>query len=592
MKIGIEIHQRLDCGKLFCNCPSVITDEEPDQVVRRKLHPVFSELGEIDEASEAEFSRERSFLYHYFSKSDCLIEMDEEPPFPMNSAALDIALQVALELNARIVDEMHIMRKLVIDGSNTSGFQRTAVVGMDGRIDTSRGSVSITTLGIEEESAGIGEADGSIATYRLDRLGIPLLEITTAPDIKDGRHLREVAEKLGLLLRATGKVARGLGTIRQDVNISTEGGARVEIKGAQDLKMLPKFVELEAERQEELIKIILELSRKNAFGFEPKIKDVSSVFSKTASPLVSKGIKSGGSVMAMRIPLHAGFLGRQIQSGRRYGSELSDYAKIAGVKGLIHSDEDLSKYKISKEESDLLFSILGLLPEDAFIMVVAPERMARRALEFAAKRALMDFVPGETRKARPDGTTSYMRPLPGKARLYPETDIIPLKITSQMLDHVRETSGDSLADKEKELGRLLNSEMAKRMLRSRELPLFEKLVAKGHDPKLAAVTLEETLVSLRREGIELQDKQAALFDLFSEYEEGHFVKAAIPEILRYMAKGASAESVVKVHRLQKITGAELESLIASENYELKSIMRKYRLQVDPAEVSKIIKSKK
>ncbi len=594
MKIGIEIHQRLDTHKLFCSCPSELAEkgDSPNSVIKRRLHPVFSELGEIDEASEAEFSKDLRFDYQYFSKSNCLVELDEEPPAPMNREALDTALLVALELNARIVDEIHVMRKLVIDGSNTSGFQRTAILAMDGSIEASGGPVRISTLSIEEESAGIIGSDSEKAIYRLDRLGIPLLEITTEPDIRDGKHLKEVAEKLGLLLRATGRVARGLGTIRQDVNISTEGGARVEMKGAQDLSMLPKIVENERSRQKELIKIIFELRRKNAFGFKTEVADVSELFKETGSKLISKGIRAKSSVLATRLPLHNGVLGREIQDGRRYGSELSDYAKMAGVKGLIHSDEAPSKYGLTPEEFSSVKEKSGVGSGDAFIMVIAPYEKAKKALLFATRRANVDHIPEETRKVNPDGTSSYMRPLPGKARLYPETDIPPIRITYGTLERIRRSSGASLADKEKRLNELLNSEMAKRMLRSRELPLFGELVDMGFDPKLVAVTLEDTLVSLRREGVEIRDKAAALRDLFREYREGLFVKAAIPEILRYMAKGASAESVIRVHRLQKITGDDLKKLAKSEDFEMKRIMSKYRLQVDPAELARIIKSSK
>ncbi|MFN7991438.1 MAG: Glu-tRNA(Gln) amidotransferase GatDE subunit E, partial [Candidatus Micrarchaeia archaeon] len=235
VKIGIEIHQRLEGRKLFCSCGCDISDEEKPQFsFRRRLHPVFSELGEVDQASQAEFAKGREFEYQAFSSNNCLVETDEEPPSTMNLDALRTALAVALQLNAVPVSEVHVMRKMVIDGSNTSGFQRTSIIAVNGHMDSSKGSIAIPLIALEEESAGIlSSADGK-AAYRLDRLGIPLIEISTAPDIKDGEHLVEVAQKIGMMLRTGGKVARGLGTIRQDVNISTEGGARVEIKGAQD----------------------------------------------------------------------------------------------------------------------------------------------------------------------------------------------------------------------------------------------------------------------------------------------------------------------------------------------------------------------
>ena len=276
VKIGIEIHQRLDTGKLFCKCDSKISEEgKPDITIHRRLHPVFSELGEADAASQAEFSKDREFEYQVFREHNCLVEMDEEPPGTMNEEALNIALEIASHLNATPVDEVHVMRKTVIDGSNTSGFQRTSIIAFGGHIDSSKGRIDVPMIAIEEESAGIVKGGETKALYRLDRLGIPLIEITTNPDIKDGAHLQEVAEKIGMVLRATGKVARGLGTIRQDVNISTEGGARVEIKGAQDLKLLPLLADLEIKRQTELIKIMAELIRRKYVSIEASPMDAS-----------------------------------------------------------------------------------------------------------------------------------------------------------------------------------------------------------------------------------------------------------------------------------------------------------------------------
>jgi glutamyl-tRNA(Gln) amidotransferase subunit E len=260
------------------------------------------------------------------------------------------------------------------------------------------------------------------------------------------------------------------------------------------------------------------------------------------------------------------------------------------VKGLIHSDENLEKYGISKDEVQKLEKALEIYAGDVFIMVVAPKDQAEKAIEYALLRANMDYVPKETRRANPDGTSSYMRPLPGRARLYPETDVPPLPLSQELLAAVEK--GESLEDRKSKLEKILNKEMSVRMLKSRNLHLFEKLAAQGADPMLAATVLEDTLVSLRREGVEFADPEKTLTDLFEEYSRGSFVKAAIPEILKGMAKGARAEAVVKVFRLQKITGEELKRIIEENNGDLKLIMQKYRLQVDPSEVAGLIKKKK
>jgi glutamyl-tRNA(Gln) amidotransferase subunit E len=589
VKIGIEIHQRLYSGKLFCECDSALLESYPSLTMQRRLHPVLSELGEIDRASKAEFAKGRLFEYQVFQENNCLVEMDEEPPRNLNSNALKIALEIAIHLHAKPVEEVHVMRKIVIDGSNTGGFQRTALIALNGHIDTSKGPVKIPSIAIEEESAGIVSKDEIKAIYKLDRLGIPLIEITTDPDIKDKEHLKEVAEKIGMVLRATGKVARGLGTIRQDVNISTEGGARIEIKGAQNLAMLTDLVINEEKRQLELIKILHELRNRKALPVKSKPKDVTSIFKKTQAKLIAANLKKGAAVLALKLSSHKGILGMELQHNRRYGTELSDYAKMAGVKGIIHSDENLEKYGISKDEEKHLHKELSIGKDDAFVMVVAPKKQAEKALENVLIRANLDSVPEETRKANPDGTSSFMRPLPGKARLYPETDVPPIPLTKDVLDSVEVS--ESLEDKKKKLEKMLNKQMAANMLKSRHLHLFERLVEKDCDPLLVATTLENTIVSLRREGIEFKNLEKTLTNMFEQYNQGAFVKAAIADVLKGMAKGASAIAVIKVYRLQKITGKDLEKIIKDEGHDMKAIMAKHRLQVDPAEVAELIKKK-
>lgn len=591
MKIGIEIHQRLDTTKLFCNCPSALSPEgsKPEAVLTRRLHPVMSELGETDEASQAEFAKGRQFEYHA-CRNNCLVEADEEPPGLLSQDALKLGLQMAIELNATPVTEVHVMRKMVIDGSNTSGFQRTAIVAVNGHLDSSKGSIGIPLIAIEEESAGIVSSSEGKAVYSLDRLGIPLIEISTTPDIKDGAHLCEVAEKIGLMLRNTGKVARGLGTIRQDVNISTEGGSRVELKGAQDLKMLPQYVENEVSRQLLLIKLLNELRSRKALPVKEHMVVLSDLFAKHAGGIIGGGMKTGSVVLGQKLYGHEGLLGMQLQIGKRYGTELSDYAKKAGVKGIIHSDEELEKYAITKEDEAKIREALSASDGDAFVLIVAPLEQAKKAMGFVLERANMDYVPGETRRANPDGTSTFMRPLPGRARLYPETDVPPILITPELLASIERA--ESLEDRKAKLEKMLNKEMAGRMLKSRHLHLFEKLVEAGTDPMLAATTLEDTVVSLRREGVEFSDLEKALAELFSEYRKGSFVKAAIPEVLKAMAKGARVDAVLKVYRLQKISGKDLEAIAMEMDYDLKAIMQKYRLQVDAQEAASIIKEGK
>ena len=250
-KSGLEIHQQLDTHKLFCNCPSILRGDLPDFYVERKLHAVAGESGEVDRAAEYQASLKKTFVYQGYRNSTCLIELDEEPPHEINEDALKIALQIALLLNCKIIPVSQIMRKTVIDGSNTSGFQRTVLIARDGYVETAFGRVGIETICLEEDAARKVKVEGEKVYWNLDRLGIPLVEIATSPDIKSAEQAKEVAMYIGDVLRSC-KVKRGIGTIRQDVNISILEGNRVEMKGVQDMRTFIKTIENEVLRQKEL----------------------------------------------------------------------------------------------------------------------------------------------------------------------------------------------------------------------------------------------------------------------------------------------------------------------------------------------------
>jgi len=591
MKCGLEIHQRLDTGKLFCRCSSALAgaDRKPDYGLKRKLRASAGEMGELDIAARTEQEKEREFHYDGFAESCCLVEADEEPPMEMDREALRIVLGIAQQLHMDIFDELHVMRKIVVDGSNTSGFQRTCLVATGGYLETSKGKVRISTVAIEEESAGIVSEEAHIKHYRLDRLGIPLIELATEPDIVDAEHCKEVAEKIGLILRATGKVARGIGTIRQDVNVSTEKGARVEIKGAQELRMLPMLVENEVRRQEGLLGVLAEIKKRGIGQLKADVADLTNIFVNSECGLVRKGLEAGNRVLGTKLEGHEGLLGWELIPGRRYGTELSDYAKSAGVKGIIHSDEDFAKYRISDEEREAVNRKLKAGEGDGFVIVVAHKTTAERALHKVIERANMRFVPEETRKANPDGTSSYMRPLAGRARMYPETDLKTIGITDRLLAEARDAAGGGLEKKSRWLADVLNHEMAGRMLKSRNLPLFEELVDAGAEPMLAASTLEQALVELRREGLELREPRGQLMELFAEYGKGLFVKAAIPEILRRMCGGKDLHEAVK--GLERISGAELKKLVEEKGGDFGRIMREYRLRVDAKELKEAMEKK-
>lgn len=592
MKFGLEIHQRLDTPKLFCSCRGMVLEKKQgDLVVDRKLHPVFSELGEVDFTSREQHKKDIYFEYNFFNDTDCLVELDEEPPHELNKEALLVALGMCFHLNARILDEIHVMRKIIIDGSNTSGFQRTAIIALNGYLDTSRGKVRIMQIALEEESSGIVQNTPNKVVYTLDRLGIPLIEITTAPDIKDSEHLAEVAKMIGMMLRTTGKVARGIGTIRQDVNVSTEGGARVEIKGAQELKQLPILVENELKRQKELISLFGELkNHSKEIKFSKEFFDVTSFFSGSITQFIINGLKNGEKAITVILPYHNGFLGKELLPDRRYGTELSEYAKTAGVAGIIHSDEDFKKYGLDDSVKNSIRSAIKCSANDAFVIVISKEEKAKFALEKVLLRVKEMRVLEETRKANPDSTTSYMRPLSGGARMYPETDVPAITINPAVISEAKNMVGENLEEKKEKLMLLLNNkEMTEKILKSRNLKLFESLVISGADPMLVANTLENTLVSLRRKGVEIKDVQTALTALFEEFKRGSFVRAAIEDILAEMSHGKSVQTVLAEKQLYRIKGEELKKIAKENNFDVAKIMQKYRLRVEPKDLQMLNK---
>jgi glutamyl-tRNA(Gln) amidotransferase subunit E len=534
---GIEIHQQLDTAcKLFCGCPTRHREvEESNFEFFRYLRPSRSELGEIDRAALEEVLVSRKFLYKSYD-STCLVEADEEPPREVNAEALEISLVIARLLNMNIVDELQTMRKMVIDGSNTSGFQRTGYVGSDGSIVTSCGAVGISILSLEEEAARIIEDRGDSVVYSLDRLGIPLVEIGTAPDIISPAHAREVASYLGMILRSTGRVKRGLGTIRQDVNVSIKGGARVEIKGVQALNLVDKVVEFEALRQVRLLEIRDELVRRGA-SVDAAVWDVSDIFAATGFKVLARSLKSGGVVLACRLAGFAGLVGREIQPDRRLGSEMSDRAKRAGVGGIFHTDE-LPAYGVTAEEVEAVRSLLSAAESDAVIMVTGPRDRAEKALQAVLVRAreAIAFVPEETRRALPNGCSEYMRPLPGSARMYPETDVPAVVITPEMLAGLE--MPELFADRSKRYQKDydLSAEQARVMAASPNYPLFEEIMKTNLSGSIAVRTLETIPIELAREGVAVSNLTEQHYrDCFALVAQGSVAKEGLTDLLRTLA---------------------------------------------------------
>jgi glutamyl-tRNA(Gln) amidotransferase subunit E len=530
---GLEIHQQLDTEtKLFCNCPTERRD--PGESVRsftRYLHPTKSELGEIDEAALEESRVDREFEYLAFDTT-CLVEEDDEPPGRLDEEALETAMEIATLLDCEVVDRAHVMRKIVVDGSNTTGFQRSALVATDGEIETDDGPVGVADVLLEEESAARIEETGSGVRYGLDRLGIPLVEIGTKPDIRTPAQARSAAERIGMLLRSTGKVKRGLGTIRQDVNVSIAEGARVEMKGVQSLDDIDAIVRNEVDRQVELLEIAEELQARGADVAEPR--DVTDVFADTDSGVIA----GAESVMAVRLAGFDGLVGREIQPDRRLGTELSDHAKRHGAGGIFHTDE-LPAYGVTGAEVESLRDAVDADDEDAVALVAADGDIAEQAIEAVAERAAVaiEDVPEETRDANEDGTSRYLRPLPGAARMYPETDVPPVGPDLADVEQP-ELLTEKVERYQDEYG--LDAGLAEQVAYGRFMPTFEEAVDRGVDPTTAAGTLESTVTELRRDDVPVEDiTEEHLLAVLELVEDGDLAKEGIGPVLTELAEDPS-----------------------------------------------------
>ena len=470
---GLEIHQQLDTAKLHSRMPSKLYEHKSEDIPAdwprstRRLRASRGEGGETDVAARFEQRRNRTFEYVQPPNAG-LIELDESPPRNHEPEAVDVVLTMAALMDAKPIPNLQAMRKTVVDGSNTSGFQRTTIVATDGKIETNSAEVGIDLISLEEDSARKLDTKqselGETVVYNLDRLGVPLVEVATAPDVRSPEHAKETAIALGRLLRDTRRVRRGLGSIRQDLNVSIACGDRVEIKGCQDLDWIPQIIRLEMARQLHFYRLANELRSEAELPPLPPdrkmdskpvenrvqlatssripldIHEVSEIFSDCESEMLSSSLESGSSVLGIRLPGFSGRLGKKdaIENGAqlpRLGRELASAAKLAGVRGIFHSDE-LPAYGIGTKEVDAVRAALALSDGDAFVLCVAPRWQGELALESVVNRARMAFhrIPQEVRnvvirKGKPeDGTTTALRPLPGGARMYPETDIPVLEI--------------------------------------------------------------------------------------------------------------------------------------------------------------------
>ena len=572
VKVGLEIHQQLATNKkLFCNCTPIESDEYFIKF-QRKLRASKSELGEFDPAVLFEKSKSKTIMYYANPQSSCLVEQDEEPPHELDEDARKISLIIASALKSNIFSEIYPMRKTVVDGSNTTGFQRTMLISQGGFYDVEGTKIGIQSICLEEDAAKILGEEGAIRKYGLERLGVPLVEIATDPFEVKPHEIKKIALSLGRILRSTKKVKRGLGSIRQDVNVSIkEGGVVIEVKGVQQLDQLEKVVEYEAKRQHGLLKISKELREKKWIHDEKEDrKDITELFSKCKSKIIQNSIKKNQKIFAVSFRNMAGMFGYSPYEGIRLGKDVAELVRFFGLGGVFHSDE-LPNYGIEESDLENLKEFLKINENDGFLILAIPEEKINTIVDqiiLRIKHIINEGIPIDTRLATQTGETKFLRPRPGAARMYPETDIPPILISKKELEDAGKNIPKSWNESIKELQTKyeINSQLAEQIFDSRYIELFENIVEKTKvNPTFVASILCSTITNLERSGLNsnlLQNKD--IVKSFELLEVGKIAKESIEIIFENImaGKAKTPEEAMKNTSIEAVNESDLEKIIA------------------------------
>jgi len=572
LKVGLEIHQQLSTGKkLFCNCNTEETNEYTAKFSRR-LRASKSELGEYDPAALFEKAKSKTMIYYTNPTSTCLLEQDEEPPHELNSEAKKTALLISSALNSKIFREIYPMRKMVIDGSNTSGFQRTMLVSQGGYLDVDGEKIGIQTICLEEDAAKLLQDGEGKREYSLERLGIPLVEIATEPVMASPSKMRKIALTLGRLLRTTKKVTRGLGSIRQDVNVSIKDSGVVEVKGVQQLEQLEKVVEYEAKRQQGLLLISEKLKNLNVevISKENDVFDVMEIFRNSKSKIIKKAIESSSEIRAIRIKNFSGMFAYSPYEGIRLGKELGQQVRFFGIGGVFHSDE-LPNYGIEITEMEQITKLLDLDQKDGYVIIAGEKSKINFAVDSIINRIeeAKIGVPAETRQATPTGETVFLRPRPGASRMYPETDIPPIIVTDEEINDAKNNIPKSWDELRKEISDKynLNPQMTNQIYDSKDYNSFVTYCNTTDCPPIVvANTYTSTIPNLERK-FEKQDylRDEHIKKIFELVGKKELPNEAIDMIIESIMSGKakSVEESIQKLSLKNITEDELEDICTS-----------------------------
>ncbi|NWJ42663.1 Glu-tRNA(Gln) amidotransferase subunit GatE [Marine Group I thaumarchaeote] len=546
LKVGLEIHQQLDTHKkLFCKCRPVESDEYTEKF-SRSLRTAKSELGELDPAALFEKAKSKKINYYANSQSSCLVEKDDEPPHELDHDAKKISLLISSMLESKIFSEIHVMRKTVIDGSNTSGFQRTMLVSQGGNLKVNGKNVGVQAVCLEEDAAKLLKDEQNERNYSLDRLGIPLVEIALEPVSTKPSEVKEIALTLGRLLRATRMVKRGIGSIRQDVNISVMNSGVVEVKGVQQLDQLEKIIGYEAKRQHGLILIAEKLKKLSMTISNEDVFDITEVFKDCESKIIQNALKSKAKIKAIRIRNFSGMFSFEPYSGIRLGKEIGQIVRFFGIGGVFHSDE-LPNYGINDSDVDKVKKHLELADGDGFLIIAGEGSKLDYAIDSIIKRIqdAANGVPAETRAVTQDGETVFLRPRPGASRMYPETDIPSISVIPEEVKLARDTADstkswdESIAEIQQKYS--LNSQLSEQIFDSVYMELFEKICEnKKNSPNFVASILCSSITNLERKGFDCTLlKPEHIIESFELLASGKIPKESLEIIFENIMSGKS-----------------------------------------------------
>jgi len=571
-KCGLEIHQQLKTKKkLFCRCPAGIyhAPEDFNAEVIRHMRPTLSELGEYDGTALMEFKTRKNITYRINNKTSCTYEIDDTPPFTLNKEALDIAIEIALLLKTNIVGELHITRKQYLDGSIPTGFQRTAIVGIEGEIPLKNKMVRIIQLSVEEEACREVRDVGHERTYTTDRLGMPLVETVTYPDMLTPDEAAEAGNYIRFLTRSTGNVRTGIGAAREDVNVSITGGTRVELKGVAHIKWIPEITHNEGFRQKALLEIKDILNsrvtdplkwkithKKIPTSLMPELLDVIK-----QNPSYEENVNTNTDKyqwVAVNLPQFKGILSFFTQPGKSFSNELSDRLKVIACiekPNMIHSEPwntgansmtdkeinttgepDLNR-NLNRNRVDFtpIRKLLKSGNNDAQLIFWGPEKDMTTALETLEERCQLAFkgVPNETRKALPNGTTIFERVLPGPDRMYPDTDSAPIPIEEYQIQSIRKRLPQEVSACIKQMKEWkIPEDTYFYILRRNLFPLIAKIVYDFNQPP----RFIGTLIGHHLKYLEGQIVPSSPFDYNRIYQLFDFIirKKLKPDILKNM----------------------------------------------------------